>query len=297
MKMKMYKPMLAKMWDKNSCSFPKYRSMKYDGLRAIFIKGKLLARSLKPIGNIQLRKKYKELLDYSKENDMLFDGEFYSHDLTFQEITSIVNSDDKEVPESLKFHCFDIVVKEEYEKGFDVRFSTMEIILPQFENVIMVEQTIVNNVKEVEEYFETALKEGFEGLILRNPQGKYKLGRSTINEGLLLKVKPFETFDSKVIEIIERNENLNESQTNELGRSFKRNTKDDKKGTGIASALVTEYNGFQFRVTLTGNEEFRKEIWDNKEKYIGKMFEYKAMLVGMKDVPRHPNFIRWREDK
>ena len=289
--------MLAKMWEKNSCSFPKYRSMKLDGLRAIFIKGKLLARSLKPIGNVQLRKKYQELLDYSKENDMLFDGEFYSHDLTFQEITSIVNSDNKEVPESLKFHCFDIVVKEEYDKDFDVRFSTMEIILPQFENVIMVEQTIVNNVKEVEAYFETALKEGFEGLILRNPKGRYKLGRSTISEGLLLKVKPFETFDSKVIDVIERNENLNESQTNELGRSFKRDTKNDKRGIGIASALVTEYNGFQFRVTLTGNEEFRKEIWDNKEKYIGKMFEYKAMLVGMKDVPRHSTFIRWRSDK
>lgn len=44
------------------------------------------------------------------------------------------------------------------------------------------------------------------------------------------------------------------------------------------------------------NEE-KKEVWENKEKYIGKYIEYKGMLVGAKDLPRHPIFIRFREDK
>lgn len=289
--------MLAKMWEKDKCSFPKFVSMKYDGVRAIFKNGELLARSLKPIGNVQLKEKYEKLLDYSKEHDVIFDGEFYSHELSFQEITSIINSDDKEVPGDIKFHCFDMVVKEKYDEDFNFRLSNMNITLEQFDSVVIVEQTNVYNIDEVETCFESALKQGFEGLILRDPLGKYKCGRSTVNEGLLLKVKPFETFDSKVIEVIERQENLNESQTNELGRSFKRNTKDDKKKTGIASCLVTEYDGNEFRVTLTGDEDFRKEIWDNKEKYIGKMFEYKGMKIGMKDVPRHPVFLHWRKDK
>ena len=51
------------------------------------------------------------------------------------------------------------------------------------------------------------------------------------------------------------------------------------------------------RVTITGTEEFRRDIWKNKEKYIGKMIEYKAMVIGMKDFPRHPTFLRFREDR
>jgi len=41
----------------------------------------------------------------------------------------------------------------------------------------------------------------------------------------------------------------------------------------------------------------KEEVWKNKEKYIGRIIEYKGMLVGAKDVPRHPTFVRFREDK
>ena len=294
---KQFKPMLAKGWIKEECTFPKLSSVKYDGIRVIFKDGQLLSRSLKPISNIQLKNKYALILEYSKTHNTIFDGEFYSHDLTFQEITSVVNTDDKEVPESLKFHCFDLIENEKFDESFESRLIKIKTLLVNFNGVVVVEQVLVNSLEDVNNSFEKALEQGFEGLILRDPVGKYKLGRSTVNEGLLLKMKPFETFDSKVIEVIERQENLNESQTNELGRSFKRNTKSDKKGTKIASCLVIEYEGHKMHVTLTGDEDFRREIWENRESYIGKMFEWKAMCVGMKDVPRHPNFIRWRVDK
>jgi DNA ligase-1 len=162
---------------------------------------------------------------------------------------------------------------------------------------LVISQDLVESLEDVDALFERNIDTGYEGVILRDINGPYKFGRSTVKEGYMLKVKPFHTWDSPVLDILERFENLNESQTNELGQSFKRNTKADKAGTGLASALVTEYEGHPIKVVLTGDEDFRREIWENKESYIGKLFEWKGMIVGAKDVPRHPNFIRWREDK
>jgi len=290
-----FKPMLGVTAEKDKIIFPSLVSLKLDGIRCVCIKGELLSRSLKPIRNIQLQKKFREMMNYSKEFDVIFDGEFYAHDLTFQEITSMVNSSDKDVSDSLKFHCFDFIKDGDLTMPF--RERNLWLIANKVENVVSVEQVVVGNIEDIDKMFEKALQEDYEGLIVRCPKGEYKCGRSTINQGWMLKVKPFETFDTKVVGFVERFDNLNVSQTNELGRSFKRNTKADKKGTGICASLITEYEGIEMKVTLTGDEDFRKEIWDNQSDYIGKMFEWKAMKVGMKDVPRHPNFVRWRVDK
>ena len=289
------KPMLGVTADKSKIRFPAMVSLKLDGIRCICKGGELFSRSLKPIGNIQLREKFKDMMNYSKEHDVIFDGELFSPNLTFQEITSMVNSSDKEVSEDLRFNCFDFIKSGDFAMPFRERIILL--METNVENVVIVEQTLINSLESIDKMFERALQEGYEGLIVRCPNGGYKFGRSTVNQGWMLKLKPFLTFDTKVLGFVERMENTNVSQTNELGRSFKRNTKDNKEATGICSALVTEYEGVEMRVTLTGDEAFRKEIWDNQSKYLGKMFEFKGMLIGAKDVPRHPNFVRWRVDK
>ena len=292
-----FKPMLAVMWEKQ-CKYPKYASLKYDGIRAVFKDGQLLSRSLKPIRNVKIQEKFDSMRVYTDEHEVIFDGEFYSHELTFQEISSVVNSSDKEVPESLKFHCFDLVDKENYDEEYHFRWTKMNETLPLFGDIVVfVEQRKVNNKDDIDAMFEKALEEGFEGLILRDICGRYKCGRSTVNEELLLKVKPFETHDLIITAVHERMKNTNDKQTNELGNSFRRNTVDAKEETGIAACFETIYNGFPMRVTCTGVEEFRREIWKNKEKYIGKMMEVRGMTIGAKDVLRHPTFIRFREDK
>jgi hypothetical protein len=44
-------------------------------------------------------------------------------------------------------------------------------------------------------------------------------------------------------------------------------------------------------------DEEKEKVWKEKDSYIGKTIEYKAMLVGSKDLPRHPVYIRMRPDK
>lgn len=295
--MNKFKPQLGKEVNYDLIQYPTFISHKLDGIRVIFKNGEMFSRSLKPIRNVQLHKRFAHLKEFSKTTNTIFDGEFYSHKLTFQEITSQVMSKDKPLDDTLEFHCFDCIVDETENMPFWQRHNTSKTLLLGFSFIKIVYHLMVSEKKEIDKSFETALKRGYEGLILRNPQGRYKFGRSTEREGFLLKIKPFKTFDAEIIGVEERMENLNESETNELGESFKRNTVDAKKGTGIASAFVVKYDGKEMKVTLTGPEYKRRLILQNKEKNIGKFIEYKAMLIGAKDVPRHPVFLRFRKDR
>lgn len=293
---KTFKPMLAVNAKKEKIKYPCLYSNKLDGIRCIFKDGKMLTRSLKPITSDTLQKKFQWLKDWSKELNIILDGEMYCHGMEFSEISHFVRKSDAEIPKDLKFHCFDIVLNEDYEENFTKRLKRLGDEGWE-DSMIIVNQNKIENEDELDNAFEKVLGEGYEGLILRSEEGPYKCGRSSVTEGYLLKVKPFVSFDAEIISVVERMENLNESKKNELGRSFKRNTKDDKKGTGIAAVFKVMYEGVEGGVTITGNEDFRTEIWENKESYIGKMIEYKAMVIGMKDFPRHANFMRFREDR
>ena len=294
-----FKPLLGKEVNYDLIKYPTRPSYKLDGIRVVFYKtGQMFSRSLKPIRNIQLHKRFAHLKELAKRTNTTFDGEFYSHKLTFQEITSQVMSMDKPLDDSLEFHCFDCIVNDEPNMSFESRYQYYCRELQNIPFINIVNHYYAISKDQIDAMFEIALKKGYEGLILRNIQGRYKFGRSTEREGFLLKIKPFKTFDAEIIGVEERMENLNESKTNELGESFKRNTVDAKKGTGIASTFVVKYKGKEMKVTLTGDVQYRRMIWKTRNtSCIGRMIEYKAMLIGAKDVPRHPVFLRFRKDR
>lgn len=287
--------------DLTTINYPIFASTKLDGIRCIFKDGKMLSRSLKEIPNKQLQEKFQNLKDFSKENNVVLDGELYGIGLTFQQITHFVMTDDLEakkikesLPDNLKFWCFDII-KDSPDEPFIERFKYYNSL--KIKDMVTVKQILVKSKEDVEGMFEKVLEEGFEGLILKNINSKYKFGRTTLNSGDCYKVKPYLTFDGKIIRVEERFENTSESYINELGNSQKHSYKDNKIPTGIAACFVVMYNDQEQRVMITGEESMRREIWENKDNYIDMWIEFKGMLVGSKDKVRHPVFIRYREDK
>ena len=84
---------------------------------------------------------------------------------------------------------------------------------------------------------------------------------------------------------------------NELGRSVTSKRQGDRVLIEKASAFKVLYEGKELKVTLAMTDEEKEEVWKNQKKYIGRWIEYKGMLVGAKDVPRHPVFVRYRSDK
>ena len=299
--MTQFKPMLApnQSVDLDTIKYPILISGKLDGIRCIFKNGEMLSRSLKQIRNKKLQERFNELKQYSKDNNLVLDGEIYSHELTFQEITHFVMTEDigdEVLPESLNFWCFD-VFDENRPLPFFERVEIYDVILTNKKYCVRVEQIKINSREEIQTKFDKMIDNGYEGLIIKDLDGLYKCGRGTLKEGLIYKMKPFKTYDLAVIDVFERMENTSESTINELGRSQKSRHKDDLIPTGIAGGFVVEYQGKSMKVTLTGNEEFRRDIWTSKEKCIGKVIELKAMEVGSKDVLRHPVFLRFRDDK
>lgn len=297
---KQFKPMLApnEKIDLSTIQYPILASYKLDGIRCIFKDGEMLSRSLKPIRNKKLQERFQFLKDLSKTIGIL-DGEIYSSELTFQEIQHFVMKEDigdEILPEHLMFYCFDWYDVKTQSK-FSDRVLSYKLLLLNKEYVYPVKQTEVTCEGHVNMFFKEALKYDFEGLILKDPNGRYKFGRGTVREGLIYKVKPFKTYDLPIIEVYERVENTSESKINELGNKQKARCQADMIPTGIAGGFVVEYNGFKMKVTATGDEAFRRKIWENRESHVGDMIEFKAMEVGSKDVLRHPVFIRFREDK
>jgi len=313
--MKTFKPMLAPndQPDLDNIQYPILASYKLDGIRCIFKDGEILSRSLKPIQNKQLREKFEPLRQYTKDNNIILDGEIYSPDLTFQEITRYVMTQDFEdtksikkhgkiltIPDHLKFYVFDCVAFEKFQTEFGERSLAVISLVFGFDNIVeVVQNKNLNSKEDIEDYFKISLVHGYEGLILRDHNGKYKCGRGTLKEGLIYKVKPFKTFDAKITGVVQATKvDPNAEKTiNELGRSVTSKKKDDRILIEKASGFWVEYEGKPLKVTLSMTDEEKTQIWVDRAKYIGQYIEYKGMLIGAKEVPRHPVMLRFREDK
>ena len=310
-----FTPLLAPNQQPNldEINYPLLISNKIDGIRCILYKGEILSRSLKQIQNKQLRKKLQPLADYTKEYNLILDGEIYSPDLTFQEIVSFVMTMDfsdpksikkygeiKKTPEHLKFHCFDAIKDDNLDTPFIDRVQLVETIAMLFPEIMYsVQEYLLHSKEEIEKHFDIALDNGEEGLILRNPQGKYKCGRCTLKEQNVFKLKPYRTFDAKIINVIQATkvDPNAEKKTNELGRSVTSKKKDDRILIEKASAFLVKYEGKDLKVVIAMTDIEKEKIWKNRETYIGRWIEYKGMLIGAKDLPRHPVMERWRKDK
>jgi len=314
--MKNFKPLLApnEQIDLNELSYPLFASPKMDGIRCIFYKGQILSRSLKQIQNRQLREKFEPIREYSEKEDLILDGEIYSPELTFQEITSYVMTQDFEdkksikkfgkvmtIPEHLKFYCFDCIENDNFLTTFSLRFRSLIRHYDKLNNnsINIVDNEYVYNSGNLNNCFNRVLTQGYEGLILRNPDGKYKCGRGTIKEGIIYKLKPFRTFDAQIIDV-EQSTEVNKDakkKINELGRSVTSKKKGDRHLIEKASAFWVKYEGKPLKVVLAMTDEEKVAVWANRANLIGKWVEYKGMIIGAKTVPRHPVFLRYRQDK
>jgi len=281
--------------DLTAIEYPLLASFKLDGIRAIIMNGELYSRALKVIANENIHKRFKDLKEYSKKHNVILDGELYTDSVTFNELSGIIRSDNKELPDDLEFWCFDLLTEENKPFAERVRDYT-SIRHPYFHPLVQKE---VFSPAMVQLGFKFALDNGFEGLILRNPTSQYKFGRATIKENIAFKVKAYETFDNKIIDVTQATEVKEgaEKKINELGRSVTSQKKDDRVLIEKAATFVVLHDGKECGISLPMTDEEKLDIWKHKNKYIGRTIEYKGMEIGSKDVPRHCVFIRFRDDK
>ena len=142
------------------------------------------------------------------------------------------------------------------------------------------------------------LELGYEGIILRSPDGAYKHGRSTVREGGLLKLKRFDDSEAEVLEVIEEQFNGNEAQKDNLGRTKRSSAKAGKSGKGRAGALRVRdiHHGWEFEIGtgLTDADKAEWWAWWQDPARSPRLVKYKYFAVGMQERPRHPVYIAWR---
>jgi DNA ligase-1 len=272
--------------DPAKLNYPLIASPKLDGIRFIKLNGQGLTRKLKPIRNNYVRKTLEELCPNG------IDGELMAGD-TFNACTSAVMSEEGEP--SFTLWVFDLVLSS-LSKPYSVRLkdliNTVNALDAPF--VKAVPTKIINNYTELLVFEKECLARGFEGIMLRDPNGPYKCGRATKREGWLLKLKRFEDSEAIVIGFEEQMHNQNEAQVNELGYTKRSLSKVGMVQAGTLGAFIARdekrFPGVELRIG-TGKgltAALRQEIWDNKESYVGKIITYRFQEIGTQNAPRLP---------
>ena len=287
------KPLLSCEVSLDKIRLPVFISTKLDGLRAVVIDSVVYSRSLKPIRNKYVQKLFGKP-EYNGMDGELVVGDVYAKDV-FQKTTSGVMSAEGEP--DVKFYVFDICNRPE-ETFTARRFILHNKLknLPSDSKVVMLQQHYVETLYDLQQYLEDERIKGGEGLICRNPDGKYKYGRSTPKEQLSVKLKFFESDEFEVIGFEERMHNTNEAKTNELGYTERSSCKENLIPMNTLGSLVLKYGDSEFRCGTGFSDTQRKEIWDNKESYLGKLASIRYMSVGQVILPRVSSFQGFRDE-
>ena len=280
-----FKCMLATDADLDKLRFPLLASAKLDGVRAVVRDGVVFSRSNKPIPNAHVQKLFGKYTH--------FDGELIVGDPTsktcYRDTVSGVMAQDGEP--AVRLFVFDHVGNTA--APYLHRAERLDLEKP---HVVQHKQVLCLNLDGVLQYEEECLGEGYEGLILRDPNAPYKQGRSTVKEGYLLKLKRFVDDEATVIGFEERMHNGNVATRNELGRTARSSHKENKSGRGDLGALLLRHpSGIEFSCGTGFTDSERGEIWANRDRYLGQLAKYKHFPVGAKDLPRHPVFLGWRD--
>ena len=286
--MKIQKPLLAGKFDSEKAKFPYAATPKIDGIRFLMVGGAALTRSFKPIRNEYLQK----ILSSNLPDGI--DGELTSGS-TFQECSSIMRI--KGEPD-FKVWIFDFVNPNDEVKPYKERMNELRKFesfnIPSYEILF---PTIVSNQEQIDQLMIKNLNAGFEGLMLRDPNGIYKFGRSSVKENILLKVKEFMDDEAEIIAFREKMVNTNEGLKDNFGRTKRSSCQDGLKPSGtLGGFILRNSEGLEFSCGSGLNDALRDEIWKNQSKYLGKLVKYKYMSKGIKELPRHPVFIGFRDE-
>ena len=294
--MSQLRPMLACATPKDlsQIKFPCYASLKLDGIRALICNGKVVSRTLKPIRNAHVQ----SILNNQNLNGL--DGELIVGDPTskscFRDTSSGVMSEDGKP--DVAYYVFD----HWYLPGqFSSRLKQAQALIETHasrDHVFLHPHVLVQSLEQLLEMEEDALALGYEGLITRSPYAEYKYGRSTLKEQGSLKVKRTLDAEAIIVGYQELLHNGNEATTDNLGLTERSSHKENKVGLNMLGAFVCQNlpdQNVEFSIGTGFTAAERQQYWDVKDQLIGKLVKYKYFPVGVKDKPRHPVFLGFRD--
>jgi DNA ligase-1 len=209
----------------------------------------------------------------------------YAHKLGFNKTASILGSDDKPIPDSIKYIIYDGMPlgdwnKQECKIVYHQRLLACgtKLTLVKFDlgnNIDLCPTWTVKSINEVKDHYKQCLNSGYEGIMLKNPEGLYQWKRVRLSSQTMMKVKPHVSEDLEVIGIEEGEGKYKKS----LGK------------------LIVAYKGVKIGVGSGYTDAERSSIWGQSKAVIGRFIEVQGMEFTQDNSIRHPVFIRFRDDK
>lgn len=278
--------------DTSKLQYPLYAAPKLDGIRCVVLADGPYSRTLKKIPN-------KHIQHMFNLNPFLHhaDGELIvgkpTNATVYRDTNSVVMSHDKVV--DFTYYIFDMWGSETM--GYEQRMahlSTWKDKLPPFVKIL--DSMPILNEGQLLTYEAELLDEGYEGLIIRYPDALYKYGRTTMKENNTYKLKRFVDDEAVIVGFEEEMHNGNEAETNELGRTKRSTAKSGLTGKGTLGSFICKTpDGVQFNIGSGFDTQDRKQFWDDRKKLVSAVVKYKHFPIGVKDKPRHPIFLGFRD--
>lgn len=267
----MIEPMLAKPWKQGvkKCEYPVYVQPKLDGIRAIYCEGKLHSRRGHVIeGCPKLTELVTGMFDYR-----VVDGELFSKEHTFQEISGRVRrTANVNEPKWICYHAFDIVEDEPYcERMTELKGVFQRTGHTLFlKRIKFVDTQLAVNEHHLKALYYEFLERGYEGIIIRKPEGEYEQGKRSYN---LIKKKPSLDMEVYIRDFIEG--------------------KGKHKGRLGALKCMTS-DGKTVHVGSGFDDGMRELLWERQLKYRGASVTIKYQELTDDGIPRFPIFHRIR---
>ncbi len=287
-----FKPLLAIEHTKvKAQKYPMYLSEKLDGIRCIVFGGVGYSRSLKPIPNASIQAYFKQHADILEGMDgELIVGDKNAPDVFNQSTSGVMRQSGEP---DFTFWVFDRFHPADYV----TRIGKIPIELP--DRVRFLPSILVDNENEVNKFEAEFLAIGAEGVMLRDPDGIYKCGRSGTKNPELQKVKRFVDNEFEIIGFEPKYENHNEAKTNELGRTERSTAKDGLVAVDLMGALILRTKEGQIFSCGSGfNDQLRVQLWQQRDSLIGQLAKVKYFDVGTGyKTPRFPIFLGIRDGR
>jgi len=292
-----FKPMLAftKRPDLSKVKFPVLISPKIDGFRALAWGGSHVSRNLKPIPNDYVQNLF-EALPRGLDGELVVGDPTFDRTQVFRRTSSAVTSREGSISD-LRYYVFDNF---ETPGPFQDRFHVAKKFVQDHDwpGLYIVEHVLVNSAEEALEFEAECVAKGYEGAMIRAINGPYKHGRSTENEGWLLKLKTFDDSEARILDFYERMHNENEAETNALGHTERSTKKEGMVPAGTLGGFEAEDVKTLVKFNLGRGhmtDPEAQEIWTHRKKYLGKVAKYKYQGI-TKEKPRFPVFHGWRDE-
>lgn len=321
---------LAANGEASLLQFPMIAQVKFDGFRCIMPHGNPMTRTLKPISNNHVRNQLNRGFGHISEGLASrlgeghplhgFDGELIAlnaetlseEDLhrTQSRINSAAGSP------RFVYHIFDDFSNSNlpYEKRqeilnkriADLRENTPEARLetnPKLRSKRIhdhvfqaVESRFCERIEDVLQFEAECLAWGAEGIMLKALGKKYKFGRSTLREGLSLKVKRFSDDEATIIGFNEKMMNLNEATLDERGFTKRSSAKAGLSPAGTLGNIVLKWKGVEFEIGTGWDAATAFQIWNSRSALIGMKVNFQYKGTGPNGKPLIPSFKGIRYD-